>query len=306
MRQEFTATQTPAHTPVMVEECMDMLSLTNGGVFVDATLGAGGHTRAMLERVSNATIIGIDADEQAIEHAKETMPETENTVRFFHAYFADIATVLIEAGIDGVDGILADLGVSSFALDTPERGFSFKEDGPLDMRFNSESDALTAADIIHSYSEKELAELFSALGDEPFAYPIARNIAARRSKEYPQTTTELAKIVRDSVPPKVKYGRIHPATRVFQALRMKVNGELEQLERFLFDAMGRLHPGGRLAVISFHSGEDRIVKHTFRNMADREEGEIVTPKPIIPTDTEQRANVRSRSAKLRVIQKYNS
>jgi 16S rRNA (cytosine1402-N4)-methyltransferase len=303
MRTQSASAGTVEHTPVLLEESVRALALRDGGVYVDATLGTGGHTRAILERVSNATVIGIDADAEAIETAKARIASSENTTRFFHAYFADIDAVLNEVGVAGADGILADLGVSSFALDTPERGFSFQAEGPLDMRFNTGDESATAADIIRTWSERDLAGLFASLGDEQFARPIARGIVARRSAEFPSTTTQLADLIRESVPPRFRHGRIHPATRVFQALRMKVNEELDQLTKFLEVGLEALNSGGRLAVISFHSGEDRVVKHTFQTMAAAQRGSVVTSKPITSGDQERRENVRSRSAKLRVIEK---
>jgi len=303
MTTQSSASRTVEHTPVLVEETVDALALRNGGVYVDATLGTGGHTRAMVNRLSNSTVIGLDADADAIETAKLHITSKRNSTRFFHAYFADIQAVLDYAGVEGVDGILADLGVSSFALDTPERGFSFQEEGPLDMRFDAESEALTAHTIIHTWSERDLAHLFSSLGDEAFARPIARHIVGRRCKEFPHTTTQLAELIRESIPPRFRHGRIHPATRVFQALRMRVNEELEQLTRFLEVSMEALNRGGRLAIISFHSGEDRIVKHTFQTMESTERGSVLTATPITAGEGERRANVRSRSAKLRAIEK---
>jgi 16S rRNA (cytosine1402-N4)-methyltransferase len=281
---------------VLLEEALQFLQPARGGVFVDCTLGLGGHTRALLERGA-ARVIGIDRDADALRLATERLQGFGDRLVPVHSDYRQIGEVLDAHGDAVVDGVLADLGVSSLQLDADGRGFSFRRDEPLDMRMDRSGGA-TAADLVNHSAEREIADAIFQFGEERYSRRIARSIVAAR----PLTTTgQLASIVRRSVPTR-GWQRIDPATRTFQALRIWVNGELDGLERFVRDAASRLREGGRLVVITFHSLEDRIVKHTMRGLAQDGAGlRVLTKKPLVATDAERERNPRSRSAKLRAL-----
>ncbi|EKQ69788.1 S-adenosyl-methyltransferase MraW [Leptolyngbyaceae cyanobacterium JSC-12] len=279
------------HVPVLPAEVVAGLAVRAGGHYLDATVGGGGHSRLILAAAVDVQITALDQDEQAIAAAKQTLAEFGDRVQFQHTNFANF-----DPGDTQFDGILADLGVSSAQFDMGDRGFSFRQAAPLDMRMNQQQD-LTAADIVNTWEEVKLANLIYTYGEERLSRQIARRIVENRPLT---TTTELAETIFHSVPKSYRYGRIHPATRTFQALRIAVNRELEVLETLLQRAPDWLKTGGRLAIISFHSLEDRIVKHHFKE-SDRLT--VITRKPIEASDEEVRQNVRARSAKLRIAEK---
>jgi 16S rRNA (cytosine1402-N4)-methyltransferase len=286
----------PIHQPVLVREVVEWLRPGQGGLYVDCTLGLGGHTRALL--AAGATrVIAIDRDESAIALARSALGELATQVDAVHADYRELPAVLDARGVERVQGIVADLGVSSMQLDAEGRGFSFRRDEALDMRMD-QSRGATAAELVNRADEADLADVIFRYGEERYSRRIARALVAAR----PITTTgELAAIVRRALPTR-GWQRIDPATRTFQALRIWVNGELDRLGEFVRDAADRLEPGGRLAVIAFHSLEDRIVKHTMRGLADDAPGafRVLTKKPVTAGDDELRGNPRARSAKLRV------
>jgi 16S rRNA (cytosine1402-N4)-methyltransferase len=285
----------------MVAEALRWLEPARGGVFVDCTLGLGGHTAALLE--GGATrVVAIDRDEEAIAMARERLAAFGDRVDIAHADYRDLGAVLDARGLAAVDGVLADLGVSSLQLDAAARGFSFRADAPLDMRMDR-SQGPTAADLLREVSEGELADVIFQYGEERHSRRIARALVRARESQPVTTTRELADLVRRAVPHR-GWQRIDPATRTFQALRIWVNGELAGLDRFVRDAVGRLRAGARLVVIAFHSLEDRIVKHTLRGL-DREAGvaRVLTPRPEVPGDDEIERNPRARSAKLRAAER---
>jgi 16S rRNA (cytosine1402-N4)-methyltransferase len=290
------------HEPVMVAEVLEHLEPARGGVFVDCTVGLGGHTRALVEGGA-ARVIGFDRDPAALEHARTALAEYGGRIEFVHSDYRRMANELDARGITAVDGVLADLGVSSMQLDAPGRGFSFRRDDALDMRMDTSSGP-TAAESIRSADERTLADVIYEFGEERHARRIARAIVEARGRGAIETTGQLADIVRRAIPRK-GYSRIDPATRTFQAIRIWVNRELEGLDTFLADAAQRLAPGGRMAVISFHSLEDRVVKHTLRGLqAAGEIGLTVrTKRPVVPSETEVERNPRARSAKLRAAER---
>jgi 16S rRNA (cytosine1402-N4)-methyltransferase len=280
------------HLSVLKSELIEGLKIVNSQLYLDATVGAGGHSESILASGDDVKVVAIDLDKMAIEAAKERLtayyPER---LQFWHGNFADY-----QPTNQLFDGIIADLGVSSPQLDTPERGFSFRHTAPLDMRMDGEQ-TLTAATIINFWDETSLAKVIYEYGEERLSRRIAKTIVRQRPF---QTTTELADAIAHSAPPKYRYGRIHPATRTFQALRIAVNQELESLERFLAQSPLWLKPGGIIGIISFHSLEDRLVKHRFRS---HELLQVITKKPLVPQSEEIRANPRARSAKLRFARK---
>jgi 16S rRNA (cytosine1402-N4)-methyltransferase len=285
------------HTPVLLDEALQFLNPKPGGRFIDATVGAGGHTRAILEQTApDGTVLGIDQDESALAAAQATLESFGSRLVLVHANFKDIASVASEHGFVGVDGVLADIGISSMMVDDPSRGFSFMREGPLDMRMDR-SQSLTAADVVNTYSEKQIADILYQYGEERRSRAIARSIVRSRPLE---RTTDLARAVQ-RVTGAVRHGHIHPATRTFQALRIFVNEELKSLETFLDSSMTILASGGRLIVITFHSLEDRIVKNKFRNPPVA--GRVLTKKVVTAREAEVRANPRARSAKLRAWEK---
>jgi 16S rRNA (cytosine1402-N4)-methyltransferase len=293
---------TPGHLPVMVAEALRFLAPERGGFFVDCTVGLGGHTRALLD--AGATqVLGFDRDLDALAQARETLAGFEESrIELVHADYRELAAQLDARGRQTVDGVLADLGVSSLQLDSTTRGFSFRHDAPLDMRMDT-SRGPTAADLLRDVDETTLANLIFELGEERYSRRIARGIV-RAQQDAPITTTgQLADIVRRNVPRR-GYQRIDPATRTFQALRIWVNRELDGLDDFVRTAAQYLRPGARVVIITFHSLEDRIVKHTLREL-DRERGllQVLTKKPVEATEAEIDANPRARSAKLRAAER---
>ena len=290
------------HEPALVAEALQQLRPDNGGLFVDCTVGSGGHSRALLE--AGATrVLGLDRDPTALISAQKTLAPWADRVELVHADYRTIGEMLDARGIAVVDGALADLGISSLQLDTPGRGFSFQRDEPLDMRMD-QTQGDTAADLVARSSEQELADTIYAYGEERFSRRIARAIVHARREAPIETTGRLASIVRHVVP---RHGhvRIDPVTRTFQALRIRVNRELEGLDTFIETAARRLCAGGRLVVITFHSLEDRIVKHTLRALEHSRDAalRVLTKKPIVPGEDEVRRNPRARSAKLRAAER---
>lgn len=306
------------HRSVLPAETLEALDLSRGGVFVDATLGMGGHTESILEANSQIEVIALDQDIAAIDLARTRLRPFGDRIRIFHSNFSNLPAVLTTAGTPAVDGILADLGVSSLQLDDAERGFSFRFDAPLDMRMDTSASVPTAAELLETLSEEEIANIIYRFGEERFSRRIARRIIERRNAGNPvKMTGELAELVERSVRRSPK-DKIHPATRTFQALRIAVNRETEVLQKFVADAVASLKTEGRLAIITFHSLEDRIVKQEFQRLSGRcqcppkipqcicgarKEIEILTRKPIVPGEDEIESNPRSRSAKLRAAKK---
>jgi len=305
------------HRPVLLRETIELLAAVRGGLFVDCTVGLGGHSEAILQTSPQTRVLGIDRDEEALGLARERLAQYGSRFLAVHADFRDITRVLATAKVGQAHGILADFGVSSLQLDSPSRGFSFRHDSPLDMRMDVTSGE-TAAELLARLSEVELARIIFEYGEEHRARRIARRIVQRRERGEPiHTTRDLADVVARAVGPE-KQRRIHPATRTFQGLRIAVNNELENLDRFLAQAVDHLEPDGRLAVISFHSLEDRIVKRTLLKLSGRcqcpprlpqcmcgatKRLEILTKRPLTPGDDELAENPRARSAKLRGAQK---
>lgn len=288
------------HQSVLLQETMAFLAPHPNGTYVDGTLGLGGHTLEILKRSNpSGRVIGFEWDESAIKRATQNLLAYQSRVTILRQNFAEINSGLKKLGVRMVDGILVDIGISSLQLDRGGRGFSFKEDGPLDMRMDNRRE-LTAATLLKDSSEEELADIFYYYGDEKQARPIARAIVREREQTTITTARQLAAVVAGSVPKRFHPRKIHVATRVFQALRIAVNNELENLATFLKDAVAFLKPGARLCVISFHSLEDRLVKRSFRNHSDLQ---VVTKKPVIPSSQEIDCNPRARSARLRVAEK---
>jgi len=284
----------------MVTEVLAHLEPARGGLFVDCTVGLGGHARALLE-AGASRVIGLDRDPSALERSRDALAAFSGQVELVHGDYRDLPDLLDGRSISGVDGVLADLGVSSLQLDAPGRGFSFRRDDELDMRMDT-SQGQTAADMLAAADEQTLADVIYTLGEERHARRVARAILAARSQAPITTTGRFADVVRRAIPRK-GYSRIDPATRTFQAIRIWVNRELEGLDAFLVRAVGRLNPGGRMAVITFHSLEDRVVKHTFRALQSEGRVTIRTKRPVIPGAAEVESNARARSAKLRAIEK---
>jgi 16S rRNA (cytosine1402-N4)-methyltransferase len=289
------------HEPVLLNEVVELLDPSRGGLFVDCTVGLGGHARAML--AAGATrLLGLDRDRRALEIAAQALAPWQDRAELVHADYRELPAVVAARGIDGVDGALADLGVSSMQFDSPGRGFSFRRDEPLDMRMD-QSTGPTAAELLAAVEEADLADVIYRYGEERFSRRIARRIVEARRAMPIATTTQLAEIVRRALPRK-GYQRIDPATRTFQALRIWVNRELDDLDLFLTAAARLLRRGARFAVITFHSLEDRVVKHTFRALAAGEDAmRLLTKKPIVPDESELARNPRARSAKLRAIER---
>jgi 16S rRNA (cytosine1402-N4)-methyltransferase len=291
------------HQPVLLREAVQQLQPRSGGLYVDGTIGGGGHAEEILRACApDGRLIGLDCDDEAITASRERLREFGTRVQLVRANFVELERVLMDVGVTTVDAVLFDLGVSSRQFDEPSRGFSFQREGPLDMRMDRQLVA-SARDVLRTASLEELAQIFHTYGEERRARAIARRIVAERERNPIETTTQLTQLVERVLGP--KRGRIHPATRVFQALRIAVNNELENLKRGLAGAVNVLKPGGRVAVISFHSLEDRIVKWFFIEQSRSEAPALrpVTKKPITATEDEVNANPRARSAKLRVAEK---
>ncbi len=282
-----------SHTPVLIDEVLRFLNPQPGGRFIDATLGAGGHTQAILDRTSpDGRVLAVDQDEQAIQLAQQSLQTFGPRLEIVKSNFREITNIAQPRGFSAVDGVLADIGVSSMMLDDASRGFSFMREGALDMRMDREQ-RLTAADVVNSFGEKEIADILFNFGEERRSRAIAKSIVRSRPLT---TTTDLVRAVQ-RVMGAPRYGHIHPSTRTFQALRIYVNDELGSLESFLDGAMRLVRPGGRAVVVTFHSLEDRIVKNRFRTQAVP--GKVLTKKVVIASDDERRHNPRARSAKLR-------
>src|SRR6266550_7084477 len=288
------------HQPVMVTEVLEHLEPSRGGVFVDCTVGLGGHARALLEGGASR-LIGFDRDPAAVDAARSALSGFGDRVEVVHADYRRLNALLDERGVTNVDGVLADLGVSSMQLDSPGRGFSFRQDDPLDMRMDTTAGP-TAAESIRDADERTLADVIYAFGEERHSRRIARAIVAARARGPIETTGQLADVVRRAVPRK-GYSRIDPATRTFQAIRIWVNRELDGLDRFFGDVARRLAGDARMVVITFHSLEDRVAKHTLRALQDEGIGlRIRTKRPMVPSDAEVDRNPRARSAKLRAAE----
>ncbi|MBR1443025.1 MAG: 16S rRNA (cytosine(1402)-N(4))-methyltransferase RsmH [Firmicutes bacterium] len=304
------------HTSVLLNECIDGLAIKPDGVYADCTMGGAGHSYEIAKRLTSGTLVGIDQDINAINAAKEKLKEFEN-IRFVHRNFSEINEISEETGINAFDGFLMDLGVSSHQLDEAERGFSYMNDAPLDMRMDRRCD-FSAYNVVNEYSKEELSRVIYEYGEERWAKRIAEFICNERKEKNIETTFELVSIIKKAVPKGARSDGPHPAKRTFQAIRIEVNGELEILKDSITNMMGLLNKGGRIAVITFHSLEDRIIKNLFREFEDpcicprelpvcvcgrKQIGKIITRKPIIPTGEELENNHRARSAKLRIIEK---
>ena len=293
-------TENEFHQPVLLEEVLHGLVLRPGAVVVDATVGGGGHAEALLRAIGpKGKLIGFDRDREALDFSQRRLGKFHHQMELIHSHFGNLAACLTERGIREIDAALFDLGVSSFQLGTPGRGLSFSHEGPLDMRMD-QTESMTASDIVNQASVKDLTKLLRDFGQERWSGRIAKAIVRARPLT---TTTHLADVIRTAVPAAGGQERIHPATRSFQALRITVNRELEILSEGLRHTMTFLRPGGRIAVLSYHSLEDRIVKATFREKVRAGEYELVNRKPIRPSEEEVRRNPRSRSAVLRVAQR---
>lgn len=307
------------HTSVLRDETIEELHIRPDGIYVDGTLGGGGHSYEICKRLSKkGRLIGIDQDADAIQAASERLTEFSDRVTIVRSNYSDMAGVLGRLGIDHVDGIVLDLGVSSFQLDTPERGFTYRsEDAPLDMRMDDRQ-KLTAKDIVNQYSEMELFRIIRDYGEDRFAKNIAKHIVAERTKKPIETTGDLNAIIKAAIPMKVQVTGGHPSKRTFQALRIELNHELDVLRDNLDTMIGLLNPGGRICIITFHSLEDRIVKSNFKKnenpctcpsnfpvcvCGNKSKGHVVTRKPILPSEEELEVNKRSKSAKLRVFER---
>ena len=299
------------HVPVMMDEVIEGLNIKPNGSYLDCTLGGGGHSAEILKRLQGGRLYAVDKDPEALAFAKQRLGENVTYIR------SDFKDAIADWDGEKLDGILMDLGVSSYQLDTPERGFSYRFDAPLDMRMDTEA-PLSASEVVNEYSQKQLTDILFKYGEEPYAKKIAANIVKERSQKPIQSTMELVKIIEKSIPPKVRFSGSHPAKRVFQAIRIEVNGELAGLYEAVLRAIKLLKVGGRIAVITFHSLEDRIVKQAMKYAeldcicppkspictCDKvSEVEIITKKPILPTETEMNENPRSKSAKLRIAEK---
>lgn len=305
------------HTSVLLKECIDGLNIKSDGIYVDATMGGGGHSQLIASHLVNGTLVGFDQDPVAIKNNQEKFHDRD-CVKIINANFSELKISLANLGIDAIDGILYDLGMSSMQIDEHERGFSYIHDARLDMRMNPDN-PIDAYSIVNTYSVDELTHIFTKYGEEKFSKRIAQRIVEQRQVSPITTTLELVAVIEQSLPKKVYYQlKSHPAKKVFQALRICVNKELEVLQSSLAQAWELLKPGGRMCVISFHSLEDKIVKQFFKQQSSVDEeirhlpvipeellpaGKIITNKPIIPTNEEQANNTRSHSAKLRIIEK---
>jgi 16S rRNA (cytosine1402-N4)-methyltransferase len=294
-----------SHKPVLLEEVCRWLRCRSGGRYLDCTVGTGGHAWRILDLSRpDGIVIGLDRDGSTLTLARERLKEFGERARLLHGHFSELAQHLRTVGVSEVDGVLFDLGVSSIQLGSPSRGFSFSADGPLDMRMDQRS-GQTAAGLVNRLPEPELADIVYRYGEERYARRIARAIVRARARAPLRTTFALVAVIRDAVPSSYRHGRLHCATRTFQALRIAVNRELESLSDSLREATGVLAPGGRLCVISFHSLEDRIAKQTLRALSHGADAylSLLTKKPVRPAEEELRTNPRARSARLRVAER---
>ena len=305
------------HYSVMLDETVDGLNVHSGGIYTDGTLGGGGHSFEILSRCENVRLIGIDQDTDALAAAGKRLGDFKESVTYVNDNFRNINSILDGLGIDKIDGMVLDLGVSSYQLDNAERGFSYMQDAPLDMRMNKTAE-FSAYDVVNSYSEQQLTDIFYRYGEENWSKRIAQFIVDKRKIKPVETTHELSDIIKAAIPQAARKDVAHPEKRVFQAIRIEVNGELELLKSALCDIVKRLNKDGRLSVITFHSLEDRIVKQTFSELAKgctcpadfpvcvcgkKPEIKIITRKPILPSRKELEENSRSKSAKLRIAEK---
>ena len=306
------------HYSVMLKETVDGLNVRKGGIYVDCTLGGAGHSEEILKRLcGNGLVVGIDQDDFALSKARERLLKYKDNIKLIKGNFSQTAQLLKDEGIDRIDGVVADLGVSSFQLDDAQRGFSYMKDAPLDMRMNRDS-SFSAYNVVNEYTEGELARIIDLYGEERFAKRIASNICCERKTKPIETTLELVQIVKKSVPIRSRQESSHPAKRTFQAIRIEVNGELDVIDKMINGVFPMLNSTARMSVISFHSLEDRIVKHTFLELTKgcecppdfpvcicgkKAQGVLITKKPILPSEKELEENSRSKSAKLRICEK---
>lgn len=306
------------HVSVLLDECIENLNIKPDGVYVDCTMGGAGHSKEIVKRLSNKGLfIGFDQDKNAIETAKERLKDYSDRVKFIHSNFENIKEELEKIDIYKIDGVLADLGVSSHQLDEKDRGFSYMQDAPLDMRMDIRKD-FSAYDVVNTYSEEELARIIKEYGEDNWAKRIAKFIVEKRQEKEIETTGELVDIIKSAIPKKARIDGPHPAKRTFQAIRIEVNNELSVINKMIRDAVSIMNEGGRICIITFHSLEDRIVKNEFKELAldcicpphflmckcDKESlVKVITRKPILPSEEETNENPRSRSAKLRVAER---
>lgn len=306
------------HVSVLLDECIESLNIKPDGVYVDCTMGGAGHSKEIVKRLSSKGLfIGFDQDKNAIETAKERLKDYSDRVRFIHSNFENIKEELEKIGVYKIDGVLADLGVSSHQLDEKDRGFSYMQDAPLDMRMDVRKD-FSAYDVVNTYSEEELARIIKEYGEDNWAKRIAKFIVEKREEKEIETTGELVDIIKGAIPKKARIDGPHPAKRTFQAIRIEVNNELSVINKMIQDAVSIMDKGGRICIITFHSLEDRIVKNEFKELAldcvcpphflmcqcDKKSlVKVITRKPILPSEEEINENPRSRSAKLRVAER---
>ena len=305
------------HISVLFNETIEGLNIKENGIYVDGTLGGGGHSLGILSHNKSISLIGIDRDAEAIEASKKRLAEYSHRVTFVNNNFSEIKQILNNLNIEKIDGMLMDLGVSSYQLDNAERGFSYMHDSKLDMRMNRDNE-LSAYEVLNNYSREELTKIFYEFGEEKWSARIAQFITDRRKRKPIETTFELVDIIKSAIPQKARESGSHPAKRVFQAIRIEVNNELGILEKTITDTVDCLNPGGRIAIITFHSLEDRIVKQTYAKLAagctcpknfpvcvcnKQPAVKIITKKPILPSEQEESENSRSKSAKLRIAEK---
>lgn len=305
------------HTSVLLNECIDGLNIKSDGIYVDGTLGGAGHSKEICKHIDQGLLIGIDQDANAIKVAAERLEEFTDHVRIVRSNFSQFISVIDELNIEKVHGVLLDLGVSSHQLDEAERGFSYMQDAPLDMRMDQRKD-ISAKNIVNEYSEKQLSDIIWKYGEDRWSKRIAQFIVQAREEKEIETTFELVDIIKRAIPKGARKDGPHPAKRTFQAIRIELNSELEILEGTIKDIASRLDKGGRLCIITFHSLEDRIVKQTFRELQDpctcprefpicvcgkESMGKVITRKPILPSTEEIEMNPRSRSAKLRIFER---
>lgn len=305
------------HVSVLLDECIENLRIKPDGIYVDGTLGRGGHTEQILKRLTTGKVIAVDKDIEAIKLVEERLKVYGDKLILVHEDFKNLTEILDGLEIKEVDGVLLDLGVSSYQIDNPERGFSYRYDAKLDMRMD-QSQYLTAFNVINEYNEKQLSDIFFKYGEERYSRKIASNIVKYREKQSIRTTKQLVEIIEKSLPAKELHKGSHPAKRIFQAVRIEVNQELKDLDKIIQELALRLKVGGRMCVISFHSLEDRIVKQAFKYLEldcicdksqpictcnKRQDVKIITKKPILPSEKELEANSRAQSAKLRVVER---
>lgn len=304
------------HVSVLLKECLEGLNIREDKIYVDGTMGGAGHSRHIAEMLTTGKLVCFDQDIDAIENGKKILEKYGDKVLIIHSNFEDLKEELKKNNIDHIDGLLLDLGVSSYQLDTPERGFSYMNDAPLDMRMNEEA-SLSAYDVVNTYSEKRLFEIIKDYGEENWAARIAKFICDKRKEKPIETTFELVDVIKAAVPAKARDVSLHPAKRTFQAIRIEVNRELDVIEKTIKDAVAMMNKGGRIAIITFHSLEDRIVKNVFKELAqgcicppefpvcmcnNKEKVKLINRKPIVASKEELEYNPRSRSAKLRIVE----